>query len=319
MLFTLSHVREQLWDYCSGVAAVPYASATAAQLAAARFRINQVCERFLTEGKWKGTLRRVAVDINDGYIVLPRELGTILGIEYVHESGCCCHSQIYSKFHEFAHGVSCCSTGTYPISETTQTFLTPEAPFTFRVKSTVTSGTISFIGGWDDNNEEYFGADTVNITNGSADGTRTYNVMPPSGGIQKSETTVPVELYSVDASGTETLIAVYAPWEEVPAYKKYKIPDFPNTPSYALVMGKLAYVPCVNGTDIVIPSNYGALKIGLKALQSEDTEEDESAMKDWDRAYRILNNEVTEAEGDNEFPMFKVAADFACDGVINLI
>lgn len=297
---------------------VAYASSTQAQKDAADFRINQVVERFLTEGKWKGTLRRVAVDINDGYIVLPRELGTILGIEYVHDGGCCCHSQIYSKFHEFAHGILCCSTGTYPISETTQTFLTPEAPFTLRVKSTVTAGTISFIGGWDENDEEYFGADTVNITNGTTNGTRTYNVMPPSGGIQKSVTTVPVELYSV-TGGAETLIAVYAPWEEVPAYKKYKIPDFPNTPSYALVMGKLAYVPAVEDTDIIVPSNYGALKIGLKALQSEDTEEDESAEKDWARAYRILNNEVTEAEGDNEFPVYKVAPDFACDGIPNLV
>jgi hypothetical protein len=317
MLYTLAHVREKLWNYMDSE--VAYATATQAQKDAADFRINQVVERFLVEGKWKGTLRRVAVDINDGYIVLPRELGTILGIEYVYDSGCCCHSQIYSKFHEFAHGITCCSTGTYPISETTQTFLTPDAPFTFRVKSTATSGTIKFIGGWDEDNQEYFGADEVSITNGTTNGTRTYNVMPPTGGIQKSETTVPVELYSVDSDGNETLIAVYAPWEEVPAYKKYKIPDFPTNPSYALVFGKLAYVPCVNDTDIVIPSNYGALKIGLKALQSEDTEEDESAMKDWERAYRILNNEVTEAEGDSEFPNFTVAGQFGMEGAINLV
>jgi hypothetical protein len=317
MLYTLAHVRERLWNYMDS--SVSYVDANNDQKSKADFRINQVVERFLTEGKWKGTLRRVAVDIHDGYITLPRELGTILGVEYVTESGCCCHSTIYSKFHEFAQGVACCSCGTYPITETAQTFITPSAGFKFRVKSTVTSGTISFYGGWDTSDEEYFGAETLNITNGTVTGTREYNSMPPTGGIQKEVTTVPVELYSVDSSGTETLIAVYAPNEQVPSYKRYRIPE-PNTQfSYALVFGKLAYVEATQDSDIIIPSNYGALKIGLKALQSEDTEEDESAQKDWQRAYNILNNEVAEAEGDSELPVFRVSAEYGCDGIPNLV
>lgn len=317
-LLTLATVRERLWSYCGqGVA---YASRTPTQEDDATFRINQVCERFITSGKWRGTLRRIVIPVQDEYITLPRELGTILGIELISTSGRCCVSQIYTKFHEFAHGaVNCCSSGTYPISETAQTFITPTAPFTLRVKSTVTSGTISFIGGWDDNDDEYFGADTLNITNGSVDGTRTYNVMPPTGGIQKSVTTVSVELYSVDSSGTEELIAVYGPNETVPAYKRYRIPNRNSAFTDALVLGKLAYVEAVEDTDIIIPSHWGALKMGLKALQSEDTEEDEMALDNWKTCYDMLNNDLAEAEGDNEFPVFKVQPNFGCDTVINLV
>jgi hypothetical protein len=115
------------------------------------------------------------------------------------------------------------------------------------------------------------------------------------------------------------LIAVYGPNETVPAYKKYQVPDWNSTFTSALVFGKLAYVPVVEGSDIVIPSNLGALKIGLKALQSEDTEEDESAEKDWERAYAILNSEVTETDTDAEMPMWRVQSESGCEGIMTLI
>lgn len=313
-LLTLLNVRQNLWEYAYGK--VPYSSASVAQKAAADFRINQVSERILESGKWKNTLRRISIPIYSGYITLPRELGTILGITLQSDSGCCCTSTIYSKFHEFAHGISCCSCGTYPISETAQTFITPTAPFFLRVKSTVTSGTVSFIGGWSTADAQYFDSVSLNITNGTTTTTRDWNVMPR---IQKSITTVGVELYSVDSSGTETLIAVYGPNEEVPSYKKYKVPNWNSSFTSALVFGKLAFVPAVADSDIVVPSNFGALKIGLKALTSEDTEEDESAMKDWERAYAILNSELTEAEGDSEYPMFRVSSQFGAGGVPQVI
>src|SRR6185503_13136972 len=185
-LLTLAVVRERLWTYTNQT--ITYANATQATLDDATFRINQVCERMVTSGKWKWTLRRISVPVqDDGYIIIPREFETILGIKLITDQGCCCVSQVYSKFHEFAHNYTgCCSSGTYPISESAATFITPTAPFTLRVKSTVTSGNMVFYGGWDEDNNEFFGGDTVAITNGTTNGTRTYNVMPPTGGVQKS-------------------------------------------------------------------------------------------------------------------------------------
>jgi hypothetical protein len=318
-LLTLATVRERLWVYTNNQ--VAYSAATQTQKDDADFRINQVVERFLSEGKWRGTLRRITLPIYDEYITLPRELGTILGIKLITDANCCCVAQLYTRFHEFATCCfDCCNTGVYAVSETAQTFLTPDAGFQLRVKSTVSEAKeISFYGGWDTDNEEYFGAETLTIINGSATTTREYNSMPPTGGIQKQVTTVPCELYSVDSDGNETLIAVYAPSETIPAYKKYKVPNCNSQFTSAMVFGKLAYVEAVEDSDIIIPSHWGALKIGLKALQSEDTEEDDMADQDWARAYRMLNADLTEAEGDSEQIMFKVASGFACDGIPNLI
>ncbi len=123
----------------------------------------------------------------------------------------------------------------------------------------------------------------------------------------------------MDSSGTETLIANYAPWEEVPSYKKYKVPDWNGQFTAALVLGKLAYVPAVNNSDIVIPSNYGALKMGLKALQSEDTDEDEHADQDWARCFNILDKEVLEIDSDAELPVFRMAPETACERIFTLV
>lgn len=318
MLLNLAYVRETLWTYADQT--VDYSVATQDQKDEADGRINQVTERILGDGKYKNTIRRITVPIQNGYVTCPREIGTLLGIKVITDSDCCCTSQIYSKFHEFAHSTSCCSMGTYPISETAQTFLVPDAPFTLRVKSiSGASGSIRFIGGWDENEEEIFTTDTVSITNGTTNGTFTYSSLPPSGGIQKDTTTVPVELYSVDGDGNETLIAVYAPYETIPAYKKYKVPYWNGQFTSALLFGKLAYFPAVNDTDIVIPSNLGALKMGLKALQSEDTEEDEHAEQDWARCFRILDKEVIETDSDAEFPVMRVEYGFGCEGVHNLV
>lgn len=313
-LFSLLNIRQSLWEYAYGK--VTYASSSAAQRAAADFRINQVSERYLGSGKWRGTLRRIIIPIEGEYITLPRELGTILGVTLITDSGCCCISQIYTKFHEFAHPYcGQCSGTTIAVSETAQTFITPEPGFLLRVKSTVTAGTITFYGGFDTSDNRYYDSVSLNITNGTATTTREWNSLPMTGGIQKTVTTVPCELYSVDSLGVETLIAVYAPYEEIPSYKKYKIPNRNSQFTSAIVLGKLGYVPAVLDSDIVIPSNLGALKIGLKALTSEDTEEDESAQKDWLRGLAILNDELTEAEGDNEFPVFKVAPNFGAGGI----
>jgi hypothetical protein len=317
MLFNLAYVRETLWPYAGNQ--VAYSQSTQAQKDDADDRINQVSERILGDGKYKNTLRRIILPIEDEYIVLPRELGTILGIKLISDSGCCFTSQIYSKFHEFAQGISCCAMGTYPISETAQTFTVPTAPFTLRVKGTAAEGNMKIIGGWDEDENQIFSTDTIAITNGTTNGTLTYSSLPPTGGIQKPETTVPVELYSVDSDGVETLIAIYAPYETIPSYKKYKIPNCSGQFTSALVFGKITYVPAIADTDIVIPSNLGALKMGLNALQAEDTKERDQARSDWQECFEILDREVTEAEGDNEYPIFKVAPAFACSGIYPVI
>jgi len=313
MLFNLLTVRRTLWTYADF--STPYSVATQAQKDEADNRINQVIERFLLSGSWKNVTRRVRVPIYNGMITLPRELNSLRGIK-IENNGCsCCPSTIYSRFHEFAHcGTGCCSSGTYPVSELAQTFLTPEAGFTLRVKATESAPVdMTLLRGYDTDWDEYFDSVTLSITNGTTDTTREWNSMPQ---IQKPVTTNQVELYSV-ADGVETLIAVYAPGETIPSYKRYKVPEFNNALS-AIIMGKLAYVPATQDTDIIYPGVIGALKLGLMALQGEDTSEDDRADKDWAAAIRLLEQDIQEDEGDSSVPVFKTYGDFGAGRVFNV-
>ena len=315
MLFTLADVREKLWKYADQT--VLYANATQAQLDDATERINQVVERFLLSGKWKNTLRRVRVPIYDEMITLPRELNCLLGIKVEVSEMCgCCPSTIYSRFHEFAHCVGCCSTGTYPVTELAQTFLTPDAGFTLRVKATEGAPVnMTLLRGMDTDWDEYFDSVTLSITNGTTTTTREWNSMPQ---IQKPVTTNKVELYSVDSDGVETLIAVYAPGETIPSYKRYKVPDACGQALSAVILGKLAFVPATEDTDIIYPGVIGALKMGLMALQDEDTSEEVRADRNWASAIRLLEQDIQEDEGDASVPVFKVYGDFGAGRVFNV-
>jgi len=316
MLFTLAYIREHLWRYADF--SVPFASATAQQKTDADFRINQVVERLLTFGMWRNTIRRIRVPIYDECITLPRELGSLLGIKVeFSNTRCGCPTAIYSRFHEFAHCISCGSCGTYDLSDNVQTFRTPTGSFHLRVKTTEgVNKTITFLRGMDTNWDEYFDSETLTFGTGTYTTTRTWNAIPQ---IQKVETTNQVELYSVDSTtSVETLIAIYAPSETIPSYRRYKVPGCGNAIT-ALIQGKLAFNPVSQDNDIVYPGVLGALKMGLKALQSEDTEEDERATRNWRDAVEILNNDLQQMDGDAEIPTFKVFPGFAAGDVCNVM
>jgi len=69
----------------------------------------------------------------------------------------------------------------------------------------------------------------------------------------------------------------------------------PETRSmYCLV--RRGYVPLVNDTDLLIPSNRNAYRYGLQAYNYENKDELERAQVYWDMAYKCLNDETTAYE-----------------------
>lgn len=290
-LITLAQARTALWQY--GKIGVPLVSATTAQKEAFRDKLNRVSERLLGMCKPKHTMRRVNLPVYDGMITLPRHLANCVGAKVV--TGCCGSGMlIYTKFHEFAQmgGMDCCGS-VQPATEVAQTFRIPATGFTLRVKSTVAGGIMSFIGGRDASWDEYFGAVTVTIVNGSVDTARIWNALPM---IQKPITTVAIELYSV-IDGTETLIAIYGPQETVPAYMRYLVPAACDG-DLVMALCKLAYVPAIDETDIVFPCNYGALEKGLDALDRDSKADYARGATLWGEALQILDEDRKEFDGD---------------------
>lgn len=307
MLLTLAAARQALWDY--GPAKVSYPG-TQGQRDDFDKWLNQVIQKFQNSGKPRSTMRKVLIPIYDGNITLPRELQSCSGVKlipYGTNPRWYRPLAIYSQFHEFHHGPTpdwCCEGGAFPDSELCQTFRVPATGFTLRVKSTETRGSLTLLGGTDATGAEYFDSTTLAITNGTSNNARAYNSLPR---IIKSLTNVSVSLYSV-ISGTETLIAIYAPSETVPAYTRYQVTFATDNSPSCLALCKLAFVKVVLDTDIVYPGVETALITGLLAVERQVAREADAANKLWAQAIDELDKDRQQLDGDAEQTEFHAAA-----------
>lgn len=324
-VLTLSEVRTALWEYAPAGAdnlKVPLSSATAAELAYWLGKLNQVQERLMNMGQWKDSYVVVPeMPIYDGMITMPRRFATCEGVNI-----CSGPRPIYSRFWKFTNATRSrpCSNAVVPITDSAQTFLDPSADFKLRIKSsTVADNTkvVTLIGGVDGDDAELFSTATLTITSGSpATTSQVYSVLPR---ISKVATVGQVDLYSVDnVTGDETLIAIYAPYETLPAYKRYEIIQqseaaSDDDPTTAECLCTLGYVPASADTDLIVPAVLGALKHGLKALTYEDTSDDRQDVE-WQRAEKALN-EARETGDGITIPTFRFADDFGAGSIVNVM
>lgn len=312
-LLTVAQVRNELW-----VAGLPADSgpsnpqqASAVEMDTWLGRLNQVVERFITEMVAARTYRRIDVPIYDGQFTLPRDVRSCLQVSLLNEDQFTCSPLfIYSRFHQFAQCCGeCGATGfVQPISENAQTFRVPTGPFKLRCISTQANGSYQLIGGKDTSDDEYFDLVELAITNGTTTTTREWNTLPR---FAKPVTNEPCFIYGVDSDGEQTLIAVHAPGEENPAYQRYSAPQWGDEPA-ARVLTRLCYVKLVADTDIVIPSNYGALKLGLQALRYEDVNDWNRANAAWAQGMQLIDKEKQLLEGEAEVPLMRLMPGFGC-------
>lgn len=319
MLLTLADVRSLLWEYAPAGAdglKVPLSSASTDEKAYWAGKLNQVQERLMNKGVWSGGWVSVKnVPIYNNTITVPRRFGTCAGVNL-----CCGPRPIYSRFWKFTESARTveCSNGVTPINDQAQTFITPTADFKLRIKSsTVADNTklVTLFGGVDGDDAEIFTSTTLTITSGSpATTSQVYSVLPR---ISKVVTVGQVDLYAVDNdTGDETLIATYAPYETLPAYKQYEIENVGDETS-ADCLCTLAYVPASADTDIITPGVLGGLKHGLKALTYEDTSDDRQDTE-WARAEKALD-EAKDSDDGFTIPTFRFDPNFGAGSVYNVM
>jgi len=275
MLLTLAQARPVLWRYASNV---PYSAASNDDIKAFDDTLNRLLERLLIEGKWRSCFRRVTLQTHGNTLTLPRNLSTCLGCDPICSTGGGGFPlSIYSRWFEFAASGpgltsdcarACSIRGLLPVSDFAQTFADPTGTFYLRAKSTVASGRgITLAGGLDENGDPIDGNVKLLIANGTTTTTQQYTEMPF---IEKAVTGASVQLYSVDTTtAVETLLCVYAPSETVPQYKRYSVPAAADGDTFACLC-KLAFVPAINDSDLIIPSVTDALILGLMSFQFRD-------------------------------------------------
>ncbi len=342
MALTLGQSRPILWKYVSNVA---YESAQDSDIQQFDATLNRLCQTLLSGNKFRSCYRRVTLTSHGNKLTLPRNLSTCLGCDPIPSSNNWCGFplQIYSRWFEFAAqgpGLAsdsvraCAIRGLVPVSDSAQTFADPVVGSTWKLRVKSTSGNgrgMTFVGGLDENGDIIEGNVKLEVVNGTNTTSQEYTEMPF---IEKVGTPASVEIYSVDTTTTdETLLCVYAPSETVPAYKRYVIPSAGDGDTFACLC-KLAFVPAINDTDLIIPSIIDALAKGLQSIQFSDRNDAERAGLYFGPNYAgsgdsqvrsgvmagcvdILDAELSEDEA-GELPTFQFSSGYGCESIPQL-
>lgn len=129
----------------------------------------------------------------------------------------------------------------------------------------------------------------------------TVNAFRSIDAINKTATKGWVRVYAVDpTTGSESCIAILAPDETLPQYRRYAIPGFESAEGATVtVLAKRKFIPVVSDDDDLIVTNLGALKMMAIAIEKEENNNLDEAMKYEEKAVELLREELKEVEGTN--------------------
>ena len=129
----------------------------------------------------------------------------------------------------------------------------------------------------------------------------TVNAFRSIDAINKSPTKGWVRVYAVDpTTGSESCIAILAPDETLPQYRRYAIPGFESEAGATVtVLAKRKFIPVVSDDDDLIVTNLGALKMMAIAIEKEENNNLGEAQVYEDKAVTLLREELKEVEGSN--------------------
>jgi hypothetical protein len=129
----------------------------------------------------------------------------------------------------------------------------------------------------------------------------TVNAFRSIDAINKSPTKGWVRVYAVDpVTGAENCIAILAPDETLPQYRRYAIPGFESEEGVTVtVLAKRKFIPVFTDDDDLIVTNLGALKMMAIAIEKEENNNLGEAQQYEEKAVDLLREELKEVEGAN--------------------
>ena len=293
-------------------------------------RINSALERIYNSGKWKGLLASVVFnnsqDANQWwasepvqYITLPRQFQAVLGIQFGAAGSPAIPRQVFPRWQEFiAGGMGQITVGAsmqmaVDMGDGFVCYNTPTEPFYVKFVPTTSDdyNKVIYFRGTDPSGAALF---DQNSSNTNTYGDSFLGVTLASGGttcpitigslneVIKPITKGPVNVFAVSLVDptVSAQIATYEPTETNPSYKRYKL-GASEYVSRVNCLCKRRYVPLVDvadGDSTIVPSNEGALKLTLMALQYEDKNDMERAEEYFNKAIQLLNAELKEDTGD---------------------
>src|SRR5690606_16589762 len=107
----------------------------------------------------------------------------------------------------------------------------------------------------------------------------------------------PVNVSEVD-NGTEEQVSHWEPTDQFPSYARYRIGTYDGSDIELNCLCKREFVKLNHSTDIVVPSNLRAIKLGIMAVVYEDNVNFDEAGKCWGSAYSLLHSEIQHQRGN---------------------
>lgn len=284
--------------------------------------MNQVQQRFYDDGMYDGLAAKLVITggTSSGFVTPPPWVESLLGFQAEHGQPC----PLYGEYHEWQElGIGYIDPSTMTMigiismgdGYFVDTDIATEGTLRFKIYDSADAGKTIRIGGlgtvnsitgreiFDSTGQRGIELTTVDPT---ADTTQTFSdLSPPFGTLQIPEDMKGMsELYVVN-SGTATLLGRYNPGDSRPCRMRYKLGV---TTQNLLGFCKLRFIPARSDTDVLRPSNLGAFKLGLMALQKEDSLNfygENGSLAIWANAKKLLMNQLKSKRGANK-PAFPI-------------
>jgi hypothetical protein len=262
-------------------------------------RLNEVCERFINSGKWKGTVSKVTLPVSTGFVTLPRWWQSALVMRYQKAP-----YPIFNPFYEFSDNGPGEISDTYhfpgvliDLGDGFPTQSNIETAGTLRVTiegAADANKTIRLFGEDADGNVIYSsGNQGVDLTTVNPSAT-TSQVFSRVTGIQAPANMTMSWTLNVVNGLTVTQIGRYYPGETRPSYRRYQTGQ---TSEAIQTLCNRRFIPVVAETDWVVPGSLSALRYGLKALAFERAGQIDMAGPAFTTALVYLNQEARASRG----------------------
>lgn len=269
--------------------------------------LNEVVERFINSGKWKGQTPLVTIPVNGlNYFSLPRWYISVLVMSYLR-----CPVPVFTPFYQFSES----GPGMLPDADAwsgvlldlgdgfvTQYDIATAGTVRLAVSNAADAGKVIRLYGLDENGVEVYSPDgslglNVTLANPTVTTTQQFSLV---NGVQAPANIIAPWTLSVINSGTPTLLSTYYPGETTPRYRRYQTGQLEE--AVKLICNR-RYVPLRNETDWVIPGSISALRYGLKMLRYEGAGQLVEASQAFDRALDFLNQEAKSARGGSRITL----------------
>lgn len=279
------------------------------------YRINRVCERFLTNGKFVGSISRLAIAAPYGQLTLPRQFRAVEGINV---NGF--NYQLGSQWFEFLPGKYSCTpfsmSGVRDLGDGHGILYSPRITETVPLDPTVPANDIP-VGGTI--TVDYAGSDVLVTTIYGADiqgmpvnlpfvGKQTQaNPFARISRIHKEIGKVSVRVTFTTDDAIQTILALMEPTEEETFYRRYVIDSIATCAQNAVVvLAKRRHIEFTRDDDVLPFGNVGALENGMNALNFEKENDKTLADSYWATGVKILNDDLNEAMPSDQIPPFRI-------------